>query len=155
MKSTSLIKSQIEGKEYLESSSELVREYFYECGLNLTMIDKEEIRGLKTFMQIEINKLLLDESYSMVKDLHINHQVTRNKSGIFIKTNGSYFEEREAISFRKYPGFPNYTKEQKPEKEIYFCCWASGCNRIPYLKGFVKWCDWMEEKFAPAVEDEQ
>ena len=134
-------------KEFREAKKEqindLAREYFYKCGLDLTMIDKEEIRKLKELMQREINKLLADESYSMVKELYIDYKVKRNKSGISITTSGSYFDEREAICFRKYPGFPNYTKEQKPEKEIYFCDWASGCNRIPYIKGFIEWCDWM------------
>ena len=27
-----------------------------------------------------------------------------------------------------------------------FCGWASGCNRIPFIKGFVKWCDYLVKK---------
>ena len=139
----SKLREEIFEKAHLEISSDLARKYFYDYGLKLTDIDKKEIQKLKMFMQIEIDKLLVDESYSMVKKLCIDYQVIRNKSGIFIKTNGSYFDKREAICFRKYPGFPNYTKEQKPRIEIYFCGWASGCNRIPYIKGFIEWCDWM------------
>ena len=137
------LREKILENSWKEMSNDLAREYFYALGLTLEDVNIKNVDILKNMMQKEISILLADETYSMIPNLQMNSKIINNKSGIFLYTDGYYFDKREAICFRYYDGYPHYTEKQKLEKEIYFCNWASGCNRIPYIKGFIEWCDWM------------
>jgi hypothetical protein len=78
--------------------------------------------------------LLADKSYDMVGKLRMHPNIKFDKDNVYLLTDGSYFDKREAISFNLNSKF------------IGFCGWASGCNRIPFIKGFVKWCDYLVKK---------
>jgi hypothetical protein len=84
---------------------------------------------LSVLIQKEINKLLADESYSMVSKLKVKDKIKKNKDGIFLRVSGSYFSDREAISFNSKNNF------------VGFCGWADGCNRTPFILGFINWID--------------
>lgn len=128
-------KKDIFNKAHLEESNGMAREYFEKCGLKIVEVRVEHAKKLSEFISAEIYPLLLDEEYNMVKELRMSRKIKQGKYGIFLYTDGSYFTEREAISFR-------YDNDLK----IMFCNWAVGCNRIPYIRGFIKWCDWMVKK---------
>ena len=130
-------KGEIFEKAHQEESSELSRKYFESLGLRVQDIILSDCEKLSRFIQDEMYVLLADKSYSMVTDLRMHKKIRVDECGIFLYTDGSYFSKRQAISieFNKTDGF----------KFIGFCGWASGCNRIPFIKGFVKWCDWMKE----------
>ena len=118
-----------EAHEY--QTRELAIKYFLGCGLDVLKVTIEDVEKLRDFINKEIYILLADDSYSMVKDLHVKKKIKKYKFGIKLFVDGSYFKNREAISFYK-------------DRVIGFCGWASGCNRIPFIKGFVEWCDWMK-----------
>ena len=134
------LKQKIYDKAHFEESNDLARIYFDKSGITLKDASKEDFEELSRLIQLEMYKLLGDESYRMIKDLRMCKKILINKSGVFLYSSGSYFDKREAISFRI-----------DSEKAVYFCCWASGCNRIPFIKGFIKWCDWM--KYSNAKEN--
>ena len=132
-------KGELFEKAHLEESSNLAREYFTSCKLNYSNIDLDNCKKLRQFINQECFKLLEDESYSMIKDLEVNVKIKKDKWGFYLTARGSYFKEREAGSFWN-------PKTNDLSIEVGFCGWASGCNRIPFIKGFVKWCDWMKGK---------
>jgi len=117
-------------KSHMKESSAFSREYFLQLGITFKDISLNEIEVLQKFIQREIDFLLLDKSYHMIKNLCINKKISFSENGIYLFTAGEYFKKREAVSF-------------EPNGFIGICGWASGCNRIPYIKGFVKWCDFM------------
>lgn len=121
-------------KAHLEESSEMARRYFVKCGLDIHKITFEDCSMLRVFLDNEITKLLLDKSYAMISELRTNAEIKFTKTEICLYADGYYFKKRQAISFEITNDF------------IGFCDWASGCNRIPFIKGFVLWCDWMKEK---------
>lgn len=125
-------------KDYLEESSELSRNYFELSGLEIEKVKKMDCEKLIELIQHEMYILLADKSYSMVPDLRMHKKIKADKYGIYLFTDGSYFKKRQAISFE----FSNDSNH----KFIGFCGWASGCNRIPFIKGFIKWCDYMSQK---------
>ena len=122
------LKKEIFEKAHTEESSELARKYFELSGLEIKKVTIDQCEKLSDFITDEINKLLVDKSYSMVLRLRMHRRIRETRDGIYLLTDGSYFKKRQAISF-------NF------RDKIIFCSWASGCNRIPYIKGFVKWCD--------------
>ena len=123
-------------KAHLNESSDMAREYFKQLGLEFKNIKLSDYYKLSEFIQDEINPLLADKSYQMIDKLRMKDKIKKDKWGFYLLTSGYYFNEREAISFYN-PEANDYTIN------IGFCGWASGCNRIPYIKGFIKWCDWM------------
>ena len=133
------LKQQILEKAHLNESSELARNYFKELNLDVAVITIPQAEKLSEFIQKEINILLADETYSMVRELRMHKKIKTDRfGGVYLLTDGSYFKQREAISF-------NYDKRDN-YKFVGFCGWASGCNRIPYILGFIKLCDWMKEE---------
>ena len=121
-------------KAHLNESSDLARKYFESLDLKIENIELQDCEKLSEFIQQEIYVLLADKSYSMVPDLRMHKKIKVDRYGIFLYVDGSYFKKRQAVSIEhnKKDGY----------KFIGFCGWASGCNRIPFIKGFVKWCDW-------------
>lgn len=128
---------QIFEKAHKNESSEMAREYFKEKGIEFKDIKLSDYHKLNEFITVEIHPLLADKSYHMVERLRMKEKINKDKWGVYLLTSGSYFSEREAISF--------YNPENNDRSiSVGLCGWASGCNRIPYIKGFVKWCDWMK-----------
>ena len=115
-------------------SSYLCRDYFKKSGLQSDIFySTNEYYKLSEFIQKEIQVLLSDKSYSMIKNLKMHPKIKFSKDCVRLLTSGYYFKKREAITF-------NLDTEL-----ISFCGWASGCNRIPFVKGFIKWCDYMQK----------
>ena len=127
---------QILEKAHENESSELAREYFKEKGLKFDDLGDTDMWKLQDFINHECHVLLSDESYSMIKDLKVS-KVKQDKYGWHLIAKGYYFNSREGISFWN-------PKTNDNNITIGFCGWASGCNRIPFIKGFVKWCDWLK-----------
>lgn len=130
-----ITQEQIFEKAHLNESSELAREYFKQKGLIFENIGDTDLWRLQDLINKECHILLADESYSMIKDLNVA-LVKQDKYGWYLIARGSYFTEREGISFWN-------PKTNDKTITIGFCGWASGCNRIPFIKGFIKWCDWL------------
>lgn len=126
------LREKILSESHIYDTVALAKEYFDKSGLKSWDIDLEQAKTLKNFINSKIYPLLLDKSYSMVKDLEVNKIKIKKNIGIYLKCKGSYFADREAITLYK-------------DGKIGFCGWASGCNRIPFMEGFVQWCDWMVE----------
>ncbi len=129
---------QIFENAHLNESSDLARKYFKDMGLGFEDVNLDNCKRLRQFINEICYKLCADKSYSMVKDLEVNLKIKKDKWGFCLTMNGSYFDEREAVSFWN-------PKTNDKSLTIGFCGWASGCNRIPIIQGFIKWCDWMKE----------
>lgn len=125
-------KKEVFEKAHLEESSGLARQYFKGLGLGRYDITENNCSMLRVFIDREINILLADTSYSMIKNLRTNSQIKFDKTEVCLYVDGAYFKKRNAITFEFYNN--NF---------IRFCGWASGCNRIPFIKGFIYWCDWV------------
>ena len=125
-------------KAHISESSKLARTYFKELGLKFEDMKMSDYYKLSEFIQEEIDTLLADKTYSMIGKLRMHSTIKKDKYGFYLLTNGFYFDKREAISFYN-------PKNNDKSLLIGFCGWASGCNRIPYIIGFIKWCDWMVE----------
>ncbi len=125
-------------KAHLMESSELARRYFSDLGLSFNHFTLAQVEKLRDFIQEEMYPLLADKSYSMIKDLSMDKRIDFGTDGIYLFTNGYYFNKRQAISFET-SGF------------IGFCGWASGCNRIPFIRGLIKWCDSNNENDDGAI----
>lgn len=141
MKSEDIIK-----KSHLNESSEMARKYFIKKGLTFEDIGDTDMWRLQDMINHECHVLLADESYHMIKDLMVK-KVKQDKYGWHLIARGSYFDSREGISFWN-------PKTNDDSITIGFCGWASGCNRIPFIKGFIKWCDWMSNEFAKSKDGE-
>lgn len=126
-------KEEIFEKSHLNESSDLCRQYFKEQGLQLdNFYPTSYYYKLSEFIQDEMYPLLADKTYHMIEQLRMHPKIKFDKDDVYLLTDGSYFNKREAITFDLYTKF------------IGFCGWASGCNRIPFIKGFVKWVDWVK-----------
>jgi hypothetical protein len=117
---------------HMQESSDLARKYFDNRNIQRENINLKQYQELTKFIQKEIDLLLVDTSYKMIPRLKMINKIKQSKDSVNLCVKGSYFNKREAITF--------FTKGG-----IIFCPWASGCNRIPFINGFVKWCDWMEK----------
>lgn len=118
---------------HLLVSSDMARKYFDEKGLKIEKITKKQYEELINMINREIYPLLTDKSYNMVQRLEMHKRIKRDRDCVYLLVNGSYFKKRDAITFYA-------------DRRIIFCSWASGCNRIPFIRGFVNWCDWMVKK---------
>lgn len=131
---TKELKKQIFKTAHLNESSELCRQYFKEQKLQLdNFYQSSDYYKLSEYIQEEINLLLADKSYSMIRNLKMLKGIKFDKDTVCLLTKAYYFRKREAITFDLNTKF------------IGFCGWASGCNRIPFIKGFIRWCDFMDK----------
>ena len=127
-------KEEIFEKAHLNESSDMARIYFSKLGIEFKDLKMSDYYKLSEFIQEEIYPLLADKTYSMVGKLRMNSRIRCDKDYVYLNVDGYYFDKREAISFNLHKNF------------IGFCGWADGCNRIPFIKGFIKWCDYLESK---------
>ncbi len=125
-------------KAHLNESSDLARKYFEEKGLKFEEVNIDNLKVLRRLINEICFKLCVDKTYSMIKDLEVNLKIKKDKWGFYLTMHGSYFNDREAVSFWN-------PKTNDKSLTIGFCGWASGCNRIPIIQGFIKWCDWMKK----------
>lgn len=127
-----MMREEIFETAHLNSSRDLARKYFEQSGINFADLTLEDFDKLRLFINIEIQKLLADPSYSMISKLMVKPKIKKEKSGVFLRASGNYFPDREAISF--YNRGPFF---------IGFCVWANGCNQTPFMKGFIDWVDFL------------
>lgn len=113
----------------VEVTSDYCRKLFK--SLNLTYEDaRQHINVLINYLDIELQnygKTKNGQDIKMVIDKKIKHD---KKGGIYILVDGSYFKNREAISFNN-DGF------------IGFCGWASTSNSVPIYDAFILWCQYV------------
>jgi len=122
-------RQEILDKSHQNISSELCRKYvgddFYWSRFPLKAFEL-----LAKLTQKEIDILSADKSYAMIPKLKIKDKIrTNRKNGVFIRVSGDYFNDREAFSFNFQDSF------------IGFCGEMSGCNRTPFITGFINWVD--------------
>lgn len=123
----------------MKLTSAYAREYFKNKGLSYNLITEELFDKLKLFFKIELNNYVTDgdehsKKIAMClskKEYKINKPKFNHKDGLlhgFIQVDGSYFKNREAISFNEN-GF------------IGFAGWSDSNNIQPIIKAFINWCD--------------
>lgn len=127
-------RTEILAKAHLLDSNELAKEYYIESGLSFTDIDDNDYELLSDMVQKEIDILLADKSYQMIEGLCIN-KIKKTKKYVSLRIDGSYFKNREGITL--------YAND---ELIVTFCESMNGCNRIPFITGFVKWVDKLKSK---------
>lgn len=88
-------------QSHLRHASSLARDYFANSCIDFLSLKTSDFEKLSELIQVEIDKLLADSSYHMVRELKMRPKIKKNKDGIFLEVSGSYFDRREAISFNK------------------------------------------------------
>jgi len=131
-------RTEILAKAHLIDSNKLAKEYYVAAGLSFADISANDYELLVEMVQKEIDILLADKSYQMIANLQIS-KIKTTKKYVSLRISGSYFGDREGITFFK----DNAASMEVAEVEapVTFCCSMSGCNRIPFITGFVKWVD--------------
>ena len=101
-----------------------LRKKFAECSFSYSKLNSNDLIFLMKFIRIELKKhkdfkMFLSEKV----DIKFNEDTLKY---FYLRVNGPYFENREAISFN-IDGF------------IGFCGWASSNNSKPFLTAFDNW----------------
>jgi len=109
------------------------REKFGSVGLSYANLDEPKIRLLYAMLSEELKFFREHEDdakmgMTLSQRLEIKVSIDGHFQHAFMYADGSYFEEREAISFN-------------PGGFIGFGGWASGKNVQPMLRAFIRWCD--------------
>lgn len=115
---------------------EEARQVFKSYKLNYKDITQNDIRKLSNMIETElINYLDYGGNHAKQMDMKVGRQLKKDISFVddkleyaFIKIDGSYFKNREGISFNK-DGFIGFGGE------------FSDVNVAPILKAFIKWCN--------------
>ena len=116
-------------------TNEECRQLFIDKGLTYVDINKDKLDKLKEILTtelLEFSKTHPEIAMKLVKKLSAGRskccKFDENGSLIsyFIRVNGSYFKDREAISFN-------------PDGFIGFAGWADSTNVSPMLSAFNKW----------------
>lgn len=113
------------------------REYFASKGLTYDSITEGDILILSMMLEKELKKSNKSGETS-VSTMTLSKKIDMKKKSnghiicSFLYMNCHYFTRREAISFNR-DGF------------IGFAGWADQGNTNPLLRGFLKWCDYLEE----------
>lgn len=113
------------------------REYFIEKELSYSQITENDLGKLQTLFKEELelyrnsgNQHAIEMGLKFRKPLKKNIKVLK-RTGLqyaYFRVDGSYFHNREAISFNK-DGFIGFGGE------------FSSVNTQPMLKAFMRWCD--------------
>ena len=120
---------------------EEARDYFKNEGLSYSVITEEDIKKLSEFISDELRTYLIKGGeHAIQMDMKVSKLRVKDikvlKSGLKfarIQIDGSYFSKREGITFSQ-TGF------------IGFGCEFSDVNVQPFIKAFVKWCDYFTKK---------
>jgi hypothetical protein len=132
---------EIINKSHEYCAAELCRKYIGD-DFDFSKMPFSNFKRLAELTQKEIDRLLADKTYQMIPQLKIKDKIKKNKEGIFLRISGSYFNDREGISF-------NF----KASPIVGFCAEMSGCNRIPFIVGFLNWIDEIGVKRENALEN--
>ena len=112
---------------------EEARNYFKDCGLDYNSITEGDILALVLLLNEEIKKSnnngeVSIERFTLSKKMDVKYKKDGTLKTCFLFVNGSYFKNRECISFNE-------------DEFIGFAGWASYNNVKPILRAFIKWCD--------------
>ena len=116
-------------------TTEDARKYFEEKGLSYKIVNRKNIDILIGFLNKELKEHDSNFPMRLSKIVHYNSYMKPCPSEMnhcHLYVNGGYFKKRQAISFEGN-GF------------IGFAGWASTNNIQPFVRAFIKWCDWMVE----------
>jgi hypothetical protein len=115
-------------------TSEKARQYFKDCKLSYDDIDSGDICILIMMLNKTLKKLRKSTEISLRMSEKIKSKYKTNGDLItcFLRVNGSYFTNRECISFNA-EGF------------IGFCGWADSTNQKPIVDSFIQWCDYLKK----------
>jgi len=119
-------------------TKEEARNYFESSNLNYQDIEMNDIykliKALNKHICVSNNEMLIMINEPILKGKHRNI-IFKNNQLVFaqLTVKGTYFKEREAITF-DFDGF------------IGFCGWADKYNEIPFIHGFLDWCNYMINK---------
>ena len=115
--------------------NDAARRHFEASGLayeNITLDDLEELHAMLVQVMAETRAALKDHPVQGHWRMRRKVKSTFDDDGrlvsAFLRCDGSYFEDREAVSFNR-DGF------------IGFCGWASTTNTVPITDTFMRWCD--------------
>lgn len=112
---------------------EKAREHFTNLGLTYEVLTPYTIDLLINYIQGEILALREENPDCFLRRMkpykYTAKQIKTNKFDcVELLVDGTYFHNREAVTFNS-DGF------------IGFAGWASGYVNLPFINGFVKWCD--------------
>lgn len=115
------------------------RKYFNNLDLNYNIITEIDIRRLMNIVDRELLDYL-DTDKGKQMNMRLSNlkkkDIKFNKDGLeyaYLKIDGSYFKEREAISFNRN-GFIGFAGSLDDD------------NTEPILNGFYEWCEYLEDK---------
>lgn len=114
----------------MKDNRDVARDYFKKHNLTYEKITVDSLYKLRELCQIEIENHI-EFKMTMCDAIHVCPTKSHKIKFAFLRVSGSYFHEREAISFNE-DGF------------IGFCGWASTINSIPFTIAFEKWVDWIK-----------
>ncbi len=112
-------------------TTEDARQYFADKGLDYSVLTPYNLDLLTHIVQEQVLKAR-DSDKDCILRLVKSHGLQEGYCA-FLVVDGTYFEQREAISFNS-------------ERYIGFAGWASSKNVKPFIDGFVKWCDQISEE---------
>lgn len=122
-------------------TNEEARQYFKDKGFTYADIDYARLNELQNFLAHELYAYRHSgDAHAKDMGMHVRkplkkHSKVLKRTGLqyaYFKVDGSYFENREAISFNR-DGFIGFGGE------------FSSVNVQPMLKAFCAWCDFMEK----------
>ncbi len=104
------------------------RQYFAACGLDYSVLTKENINRLWKILSIKLKE---SDCIKGTFRMRRGYKTWKRQSAfdcVELTCKADYFDRREAITFNS-DGF------------IGFAGWASTVNVEPIIAGFVQWCD--------------
>jgi hypothetical protein len=128
-----ITRAEIELASHLQEASKMCREFATMKGFHNWNIKDSDYEKLKFLIDNHIQKLAASGEYRMIYLLKVDRKIIKNKDGVFITCSSDYFRNREAISFN-----------HRCDDFIGFCAEMSGCNRIPFILGFLDWLEYLE-----------
>lgn len=107
-----------------------------EYNLTYENISSRELYKLYSILKTELENYKIKGQFMLIKKMKIQiNSINFNADGsieyAFFRCKGSWFDDREAISFNR-DGF------------IGFAGWADSTNIIPFVESFKKWLKWMK-----------
>ncbi len=125
----------------MKDPREDAREIWKNTGLTYSDIKREDILKLRELIKRELQTYLPTAEHSRSMDMRLakerRYDIKFDKTGFLIGGGifvaGGYFDHREAVYFSQ-DGF------------IGFCGWADSENKLPMIKAFTKWVDYVMNK---------
>jgi len=85
------LRKEILDKSHLNCVKDLARKYFSQSSIDFSCLTIADFEKLRSLIQIEIDKLLADNSYRMIPELKVKPKIQKNKDGIFLRISWQLF----------------------------------------------------------------